>query len=108
MKRKSICYLLVFFAALAILNTNCTKNSGNTSSLYVPTNADVTANATLDELTQGRALYIANCNSCHDLYNPDGHSPSQWKNILVSMGPRSGMSASQLLLVTKYLTKGNQ
>ena len=108
MKLKKIEYLLLIFVATAILSTACTKSSSGTSSLYVPTSADATANATLDELTNGRALYVANCNSCHDLYNPDNYTPTQWKSILTSMGPKSGMSASQILLVTKYLCRGNQ
>jgi hypothetical protein len=108
MKLKKIGYLILIFAVTTILSTSCTKSSGGSASLYIPTSADITSNATLDELTNGRALYVANCNSCHDLYNPDSYTPTQWKSILNSMGPKSGMSASQILLVTKYLCRGNQ
>ena len=95
-------------AAAMIIAGSCSKNgSGDTSSFYVPTSADATANATLQELTLGRALYISNCNACHQLYNPDNYTPTQWRGIVSSMGPRTSMSASDVQLVAKYLTRGH-
>ena len=107
MKMKKINYLQVLLVVALILAAGCTKNGGDTSSLYTPTSSDVTANATLAQLQQGRSLYIDNCNSCHSLYNPDSNTPSQWRSILNNMAPRTGMSASEVQLVTKYLTRGN-
>ena len=105
---RKIIYLLVISSASVIFTASCSRSgSGDTSSLYVPTSTDVTANATLQELTQGRALYISNCNACHSLYNPDSFTPTQWRTILSTMGPRTAMSASDIQLVTKYLTRGN-
>lgn len=99
-------YILVLsFAFLAIIG-GCNKSNLGISSLYTPKSSDVTANATLLELQQGRAFYINNCNSCHGLYSPDDYTSSQWKNIMSSMGSKTGMGASEILLVTKYLTKG--
>lgn len=107
MKMKNIHYQQVLLIVVLIFAAGCTKKGGDTSSLYTPTSADVTANATLVQLQQGRSLYIDNCNSCHGLYNPDSNTPSQWRSILSSMAPRTGMSASEIQLVTKYLTRGN-
>jgi mono/diheme cytochrome c family protein len=107
MRQKKIYYLQVILIITLILTGGCTKNGGDTSSLYTPTSADVTANATLEQLQQGRALYIENCNNCHGLYNPDSNSPSRWRSILSNMAPKSGMSSSETQLVTKYLTRGN-
>jgi mono/diheme cytochrome c family protein len=107
MKIRKIIYFQVILAATIIIAVSCSKNGGgDTSSLYVPTSADVTANATLQDLTQGRALYISNCNACHQLYNPDNYTPTQWRSIVSTMGPRTSMSASDIQLVTKYLTRG--
>ncbi len=96
--------LIIILAALA---TGCSKdNKVSTNGLYVPTAADTTASATLQELQQGRALYIDHCAACHNLYSPDDFSASQWPQVLSSMAPRAGLSSANTLLVKKYLTKG--
>ena len=92
---------------LLFLIMSCSKNNSTGSSLYTPTTADVTSTATLTELLQGRTLYINNCNSCHGLYSPDNYTATEWKSIISNMGPRTSMSSSEILLVTKYVTRGN-
>ncbi|HZK61441.1 MAG TPA: hypothetical protein VFC41_05145 [Anaerovoracaceae bacterium] len=97
----------LFFAAILFLTGSCKKDlSGSSSSLYTPTSADVTSSATLADLQQGRSLYSSNCNSCHGLYMPESYSSSQWRSVMGSMAPRTRMTTSQILLVTKYVTKG--
>jgi len=100
---KSFAALFIIASSLAV---SCSKNTTNTSGLYVPTNADTTANATLQELQQGRVLYIDHCADCHSLYSPDDYSANQWPQVLSSMAPRAGLSSANTLLVKKYLTKG--
>ena len=102
--KKSKGFVLLTFVVLIALS--CSKQDIGNSNLYVPTADDVTATATLNELTQGRDLYIRNCNSCHSLYSPDSFSSSQWKSIISVMGPRTGMSSTEISLVTKYVTRG--
>lgn len=101
-----------FYAFVLMLATffgSCKKDATVSSdSLYVPTASNVTPNATLQELQEGRDLYMNNCNRCHGLYLPESNTPMQWKNILTSMGPRTGLPSSDLLLITKYLCKGMQ
>jgi mono/diheme cytochrome c family protein len=108
MKTMKFFYLTVvtFFLLLALVG--CTKNNLDTSMLYVPSATDVTANATLQELEQGRVLLINNCSVCHGLYSPDGFSVAQWKTVLNQMAPRTSMSASDIQLVTKYVSRGKQ
>ncbi len=100
-------YLTMAVVMMLILDSGCTKNSTDTSGLYIPTSSDATANATLQELEQGRALYIDNCGACHSLFSPDAYTPARWRSILNSMAPKTTMSASEILLVTKYVTRGN-
>ena len=107
MKSMKYRYLLVFSALLFVFIQSCKKSTPGSSSLYTPTSADVTANATLIDLQQGRTLYINNCGRCHGLYSPDNYSSTQWKSILNNMAPNTSMSASEILLVTKYVTRGN-
>ena len=107
MKPVKYFYLTLASVALLMVNSGCTKNTTDTSGLYVPTSTDATANATLQDLQQGRTLYIDNCGSCHSLFSPDAYTPAQWGNIMNSMAPKTTMSASEILLVTKYVTRGN-
>jgi len=109
MNMKSVKYrlILVFSVVLFVFITGCTKSTTNSSSLYTPTSADVTAKATLLDLQQGRNLYVNNCGKCHGLYSPDNYTPTQWTSIMNNMAPNTGMSSSEILLVTKYVTRGN-
>ena len=87
-----------------LLSSSCLKN--DKINLYFPTDIDTTANATLDELKQGRELYINNCKRCHNLYSPDDFSSDQWNNILSTMGPKTAMSEPEVILVKKYVSRG--
>jgi len=107
MKTKKSLILSFISLAIAVLIWGCSKTTADTSSLYTPTSSDVTATATLQQLQQGRTLYINNCNACHALYSPDSFTPSQWKSILSSMAPKTSMGTADIQLVTKYVTKGN-
>jgi hypothetical protein len=98
---------LLYGIVLFLMIFGCKKSSPDTGSLYVPTSMDVTTKATLQELQDGRALYINNCGSCHQLYSPDNYSAAQWKSILSSMVPRTNLSSSNEILVDKYLSRGN-
>lgn len=107
MRTKKSLILSFISLTIAVLIWGCTKTTADTSSLYTPTSSDVTATATLQQLQQGRTLYINNCNACHALYSPDSFTPSQWKSILSAMAPRTSMGTADIQLVTKYVTKGN-
>lgn len=98
---------MVVFAALTVLVAACSKNlTTNTDSLYSPTAADVTTSATLADLQAGRELFINNCGRCHNLYNPDSYTASNWKTIVPGMASRAGLSSAQASQVTKYVTRG--
>jgi len=107
MKSLKYLYLTVVIIAMLVMTESCTKKSSDTGGLYVPTSADATANATLQDLEQGRTLYISNCGACHSLFSPDSYTPTQWGSILNNMAPKTNMSASEILLVSKYVTRGN-
>jgi hypothetical protein len=108
MKMKRRNFLLVCSVAVLLAISGCTKNGSDTSSLYTPTSANVTANATLQELQQGRVLYINNCGQCHGLVSPDSYTTSQWKSILPTMTTKTNLSVTDVQLLTKYVCKGNQ
>jgi hypothetical protein len=102
--KKGKLFLLIFVFGVAMVS--CLKQTTDTSNLYIPTPSDVTATATLDELTQGRALYIDNCERCHGLYTPESFSSSQWKSIISQMGPKTRLTTAEISLVSKYVSHG--
>jgi len=85
---------------------SCTK-SLDTNQLYVPTESDTTATASLEELQQGRELYINNCSNCHALPSPDDYSVSGWYNVLQQMAPKTSLNTQELSMVKKYLCRGH-
>lgn len=87
---------------------SCSKTSSSSGNLYVPTSADVTSNATLAELQEGRTLYIGNCGNCHALVSPDTHTVNEWKTIIADMAPKTNMNSTEISLVTKYVCRGKQ
>ena len=97
--------IIMMIMSAGILSS-CSKNN-STGNLYVPTSSDATATATLAELQQGRTLYINNCGACHGLVSPDNYTAADWKTIVPSMASRTSLSAAQVTLVTKYVTRGN-
>jgi mono/diheme cytochrome c family protein len=101
---KVMYWISLVFVCGAFLSS-CSKDYGS-GDLYTPTVADTTATASLDELQQGRELYINNCNSCHYLHSPDDYSASYWKSIIPQMAPKTGMNADEVAKVTKYVTRG--
>lgn len=100
--RKGFMLILIF----GIVAASCTKQTQDTSNLYIPTPSEVTAKTTLDELIQGRALYIDNCSRCHGLYSDESFTSNKWKSIMTSMAPKTPMTASEVNFVTKYVTMG--
>jgi mono/diheme cytochrome c family protein len=107
MKTTKFLFQSAFSIAILLLISGCNKTGTDTSSLYTPTSANVTATATLQELQQGRVLFINNCGQCHSLASPDSYTPTQWRSILPAMTPRTNLSAPEVQLVTKYVCKGN-
>jgi cytochrome c5 len=100
-------------ATALVFLVSCNKESESetvsASSLYTPTTADTTANATLAELQQGKTIFLANCGSCHGYYSPESQSVSEWKEIVPDMSQNDAhISLADEALVLKYVTKGKQ
>jgi hypothetical protein len=106
MKTLKNIYFQALIAVLLVLFTGCSKSNSGSGNLYTPTASDATSTATLADLQQGRTLYINNCGTCHSLYSPDSYNSTQWKSIMSNMGPKTSLSASDILLVTKYVSRG--
>ncbi len=76
-----------------------------------PTAADASrgaahfADLTLDELQQGRTLYVSRCGSCHALKPPAELPPQQWQAEVTKMREKNGvkLSDADARAIVRYL-----
>ena len=59
--------------------------------------------ASPDQLTAGRDLYIARCAGCHTLHAPSAFPPVAWPRLVLAMAPRAALAADGADLVRRYL-----
>ncbi len=71
------------------------------SKLYTPIQS--TATISLAELQKGRNLYITNCASCHQLYEPNKYNATEWVTIVDEMQPKAKITDEQKKLIYDYL-----
>ncbi|MEM1083567.1 MAG: cytochrome c [Verrucomicrobiota bacterium] len=57
-----------------------------------------------EQLVRGRALYMENCNRCHDRVLPGKIDPEYWRGILPHMAENADLSDSERDDVLIYLT----
>lgn len=69
--------------------------------LYVPVQGANTVS--IEELKQGRALYVNNCASCHQLYLPKQFTNEVWIHNLNEMQVRAKITDIDKDKIYKYL-----
>jgi len=96
-KQKYILSLLLFCISFLIA---CS------SALYKPNQDNISKGANLEELIQGRKIYVKKCSSCHSLVLPEKHNTEEWKIWLDKMQQKSNINAKEKASILKYLLKG--
>ena len=76
------------------------------TSLYIPSESQQTASASLAQLQEGRKLYVQKCGSCHTLYLPEKYTKPQWQQFLDEMQLKAAIDNLQKEQILKYLSKG--
>jgi len=71
--------------------------------MYTPTASSVTGSVTLENLTEGRNLYVSKCGECHRLHKASQYSSSEWKHNVDKMQKKAHITDSQKELVYQYL-----
>ena len=71
------------------------------SELYQPKNS--TDKVSLVDLKKGRAVYVKNCASCHQLFLPKKFNNKEWSDNLNEMQVRSKITDSEKELIYQYL-----
>ena len=82
------------------------------SAIPQPTAADASRasahfpDVTLNELSQGRTLYVSHCGSCHVLKRPVELSPEQWQGEVSDMRAKNGvkLTDAEAQAIVRYLT----
>ena len=65
-------------------------------------NLGVAYRAPQQEKSNGRALVVQNCVTCHRMYWPDEFPPPAWEDIVQNMAGRAGLSSAQSRDMTEY------
>lgn len=102
---------LVLFIAGSALVASCSMSK---STALTQANVDAVADKfpgyTLADLTKGKELYEANCQTCHKLESPSSESESGWNHIVPEMVEKTNRKAGKQVvdatgeqLILRYL-----
>ncbi|MCC7107992.1 MAG: cytochrome c [Deltaproteobacteria bacterium] len=58
---------------------------------------------TLDDLAQGRSLYVKRCAGCHALYRPERYPPERWAPHIDEMAERAALKAGERETLLRFL-----
>src|SRR6478735_2667431 len=90
---------IILYLSAALFIAACTKAVAPTASKPDFTEADAQRastmwpNTTVEDLKQGKALYEANCGSCHGLKKPSSEPESEWRHIVPPMARKAKIDA---------------
>lgn len=62
------------------------------------------ADATLEELKTGHAIYYGACKNCHGMGPTTGYTQEAWTSIIDRMAPKARLTAEQKDALVKYVT----
>lgn len=54
-------------------------------------------------VVQGKGIYSAKCNKCHELKDPAIYTIAKWESILKVMAPKAKLTAEETANVTAYI-----
>jgi mono/diheme cytochrome c family protein len=58
---------------------------------------------TLEQMEQGRSVYLSHCGQCHQLPDPKSHAPGKWPQEVAEMKQRAKLSDEQGEQIVAYL-----
>lgn len=71
------------------------------SELYQPKNS--INKISLEDLKAGRATYVKNCASCHQLFLPNKFNNKEWNDNLNEMQTRAKITDAEKQLIYQYI-----
>jgi mono/diheme cytochrome c family protein len=92
-------YRITYFLILILIGI-----TGCEASLYFPTEKDANQSAIpLENLKEGRVLYINNCSNCHNLIEPAQFKKGIWERAMLVMQKKAKINNNEKDLILQYL-----
>jgi mono/diheme cytochrome c family protein len=57
----------------------------------------------VEDLAQGRALYVEKCSGCHNLHLPAEYSPEEWKSYVAYMVAEAKITPAEQAAIARFL-----
>lgn len=93
--------IALFIILLAGISSGCSV----AKKLYIPTAANaLKADLSVQDLINGKVLYINKCNKCHGLKKPSKYSAVVWDGYINDMQERAKITDNEKALIYAYLT----
>ena len=58
---------------------------------------------TVEDLAQGRALYVDKCSGCHNLHLPAEYPPEEWKSYVAYMVAEAKITPEEEAAIARFL-----
>lgn len=58
---------------------------------------------TIEEVTEGRTIFVTKCTKCHEAYEITGFSEKKWLHEIDDMSPKANLTAEEKLKLTKHI-----
>ena len=84
--------VILIFILLTFIMTQCSQG-------YI---VDMNARTNYSE---GRDLYIAKCNGCHQLFNPNNFAIAKWDTIVQSMSTKAKIDLDEQRKILKWINE---
>ncbi|MBK6516761.1 MAG: hypothetical protein IPM79_21160 [Polyangiaceae bacterium] len=93
----------IVIAAASVAAVGCVSPIPNPGAAHVNAASTVYPGTTVEELREGRSLYVAKCAGCHQLYLPSHLAPARWPASVSEMRERAAISEAHEKMISKYL-----
>lgn len=94
--------LIVFTASLFVLA--CSHKSAPATSMDERQWKTSSATVTQDQYMEGRSVFIAHCNKCHQYRDPASHTVKQWTYWLNRMAPKAKLTEEEKMKVLNFVS----
>lgn len=100
---KKIVFSVIITGVISSIIFSCATTIPQPSEIDAQRAAAKWPNVLLQDLKEGRTLYINHCSGCHSLHAPENFTNQQWKKIFPGMAIRAHLTENDSGLIFHYL-----